>query len=537
MKNFMDDNFLLENEKAKELYEQVKNLPIFDYHCHLSPQEIYENRVFHNLTELWLEADHYKWRVMRNAGVSEFYITGNADPYEKFLAFARALPLFPGNPVYHWAHLELKKYFGITIPLSEITARDIWQKTEKMMADGRFCARNLIRQSNVDTIFTTDDPVSDLKYHALLKAEYEKAFSTSTQNLQSAPDFCVAPTFRVAPSFRPDRAVNIEKSDFTSYIKELEKTSGVIISDVSSLLAALENRLKFFVDNGCVIADISFSDFPLSSFKSFSNENYDKIMTNANLAFKKKMTNVNFYELNMTELSDYEYCVIKELALLFKKYDITMQVHTGVQRNVNSVMFSKIGADSGIDSVGNAINIEAAGILFNDIEKSSGKTLSGGLPRTILYTLNPTAYYPIATMIGDFAGEIDRNCTQKYDISSENASVPVHGGRMQLGAAWWFMDHRDGIKEQLKIFANTSGLGVFNGMLTDSRSFVSYARHDYFRRVLCSLIGEWIENGEYPDDENAIQLVKNISFYNAKNNFGSSALSSAPNKKQNGGSK
>lgn len=497
MKTFMDENFLLENKKGAELYQQVKDLPIFDYHCHLDPKEIYENRSFYNLTELWLECDHYKWRVMRNAGVSEEFVTGKADPYEKFLTFARSLPLFPGNPVYHWAHLELKKYFGITEPLSEKTAPAIWEQTKKIMADGSFCARNLIRQSNIDTIFTTDDPTSDLKYHALLAQEKTKNSDV---------------TFTVSPSFRPDRFVNIEKPDFPKAIAELEKAcDNQKIENYDSLVKALNNRLDFFVDKGCAIADISFTDFPkiMTSDENMTSEKLtticDKAIKIALNSDKSDIIHGELSNLNMT----FKYCMIKDLALMFAQKNMTMQIHTGVLRNQNTTRFAQCGADCGIDSVGNSINIEAAGLLFDDIEKtaasrapdcaSSSKLDCGGLPRIILYTLNPNSYYPIATMIGDFAGKVP--------------------GRMQMGAAWWFMDHRDGIKEQLKIFANTSGLGVFNGMLTDSRSFVSYARHDYFRRILCSVIGEWIENGEYPDDENAVQLVKNISFYNAKNNF------------------
>lgn len=495
----MDENFLLENKKGAELYQQVKDLPIFDYHCHLDPKEIYENRAFYDLTELWLECDHYKWRVMRNAGVAEELVTGNADPYEKFLAFARSLPLFPGNPVYHWAHLELKKYFGITEPLTEKTAPAIWEKTKKIMADGSFCARNLIKTSKVDTIFTTDDPTSDLKYHKLLAEEKAEKGDVN---------------FTVSPSFRPDRFVNIEKPDFPMAIEQLSKACGnAKIENYDSLVKALKNRLDFFVDNGCAIADISFTDFPkiMTSAENMTSENLTKICDKA-FRFALKLDK---YDIKPDELSDlnmtFKYCMIKELALMFARKNMTMQIHTGVLRNQNTTRFAQCGADCGIDSVGNAIDIEAAGLLFDDIEKSAdsdapdcagkidGDKINCGLPRIILYTLNPNSYYPIATMIGDFAGKVP--------------------GRMQMGAAWWFMDHRDGIKEQLKIFANTSGLGIFNGMLTDSRSFVSYARHDYFRRILCSVIGEWIENGEYPDDENAVELVKNISFYNAKNNF------------------
>lgn len=461
MKAFMSDEYLLTNETAKKVYEKIKDLPIFDYHCHLSPEEIAEDKKFFNLTELWLLGDHYKWRVMRNYGIDEKLITGDAPAYEKFFAFASALPSFIGNPVYHWAHLELKKYFGITKSLSKSTAKEIWEETEKKMADGSFSARKLIECSNVDTVGTTDDPISPLKAHE----EIAK----------------MGLTFNVVPSFRPDNAINIEKPVFADYIEKLAAASGIKISDFRSLVDALEQRLYYFVNHGCVATDCSFTDFP----KGKGDERM------ADEAFKKVLAGK---EITKEEQDEFKYCVIKRLAGLFTKYNLAMQIHTGVLRNQNSARFAAIGADCGIDSVGNALDIEAGGKLFDDIEKTYG------LPKTIVYTLNPNSYYPLATMIGDFAGQC--------------------AGKMQLGAAWWFMDHRDGIREQLHIFADTAGLGLFNGMLTDSRSFVSYARHDYFRRIFCSVIGEWVEAGEYPNDIEALaELAGNVAFYNAKKFF------------------
>ncbi len=461
MKKFMSDSFLLESETAEKIYNGVKDLPIFDYHCHLSPEEILEDKKFFNLTELWLLGDHYKWRVMRNCGCDESLVTGSAPAYEKFLAFATCLPSFPNNPVYHWAHLELKKYFGITTPLSAKTAKEIWFKTSAMMSDGSYSARNLIKKSNVDTVVTTDDPTSDLACHEQLKNE-------------RLP-------FSVLPSFRPDNAINIEKDGFATYIAALAQASGCIILTFDDVVNALKNRLVYFIDHGCVATDCSFVNFP----KATGNKEM------AETALRKSLRSEKPTE---EEQNEYKYLLLVELGKMFSRFHMVMQIHTGVLRNQNTARFAAVGPDCGIDSVGNALDIEAGGKLFDEIEKSCG------LPKVIVYTLNPNSYYPLATMIGDFAG-----------------SAP---GKMQLGAAWWFMDHRDGIKEQLHIFSDTSGLGLFNGMLTDSRSFVSYARHDYFRRILCSVLAKWADDGEYPSDlDDLIQIAGNIAYYNAKNYF------------------
>ncbi len=458
MTKFMAEDFLLTNDTAKSLYKEVKDLPIFDYHCHLSPKEIFEDRKFFNLCELWLEGDHYKWRVMRNAGVDEKYINGNAEPYEKFLAFASVMPRFIGNPVYHWAHLELKKYFGITMPINCDNAKEIWDKTSEMMAGGEFGARRLIEMSGVDTVITTDDPIDSLEYHEKL----------------------IDLTFKVLPCFRPDKVLGIEKDAFAEYISSLSNIADTRISDIDTLLDALAKRLDYFIAHGAVVADCSFCDFPIA----------DGQKDVANKALGKRLSGE---EISSKESDEYVFCVLRGLCRLFADRGIVLQLHTGVIRNCNSVRFAKLGADCGIDSVANAINVDGMVKLFDRVERD------GGMPKTIVYTLNPAAYYPIATALGDFAGET--------------------AGKMQLGAAWWFMDHRDGIREQLKIFADTAGLGYFNGMLTDSRSFVSYARHDYFRRVLCSVLGEWAENGEYPCDNSLVEIAKDICYYNAKRFF------------------
>lgn len=461
MNKFMSDTFLLQNVTAQKLYNTVKDTPIFDYHCHLSPREIYEDKKFYNLTELWLSSDHYKWRLMRAYGIDEAFITGNASPRDKFLKFAECLPAFIGNPVYHWAHLELKIYFNLIIPINASTAAEIWDNTTRIMSDGSFSARKLIARSNVLGVVTTDNPADDLNYHKLLKKE----------------DL----SFQVLPCFRPDAALNIEKPDFTRYIANLGESAGTTIDTFDELLAVLNNRLDYFIQNGAVAADIAFSDFPKADgFKEI-----------AEAAFQTALAGLT---VSRAYADEYRCAVLKALARLFAEKNIAMQLHTGVIRNINSVRYTELGTDIGNDSVGNSVDIIAAAKLFDAVEKA------GGMPKTILYTLNPSSYYPLSTLAYNFAGGIK--------------------GKMQLGAAWWFSDHRDGIREQLKILASTGGLGLFNGMLTDSRSFTSYARHDYFRRILCSVIGEWVEDGEYPNDPESLKtLLENICYNNAVKYF------------------
>ncbi len=458
---FMSDNYMLKGELARRLYGYAAELPIFDYHCHLSPAEIYGDKVFNNITELWLDGDHYKWRVMRAYGADERLVTGGGDAYERFEAFCCALPSFIGNPVYHWAHMELKKYFGITLPVNAENAKIIWDKTLEAMSDGSFSARRLIARSNVECVITTDDPCDSLEYHAMLAKE----------NL----------SFKVLPCFRPDRAINIEKEDFAQYVALLGKASGVAISDIDDLISALKARLDYFMNSGCAAADIAFTDFPKEGSAELARR-----------AFAKKMRGE---KLEKDEEDAYKFEVLTRLAGMFFERKIVMQLHAGVMRNCNGKLFAAAGADAGGDSLANAVDVAAAQKLLDKIEREYG------LPKTIIYTLNPNSYYPLATLLGDFWGG--------------------ERGKLQLGAAWWFMDHRDGIREQLRITANTGGLGLFNGMLTDSRSFVSYARHDYFRRILCSLVAEWAEDGEYPDDENGLrELIFNVCIGNARRFFG-----------------
>ncbi len=451
------DDYLLRSVEAKKLYREVCALPIFDYHCHLSPKEIYEDRVFKNIGELWLEADHYKWRLMRIAGVDERYITGSATYKEKFFKFAEILPDFVGNPVYHWAHLELRRYFGMDVVISFKTAEYIWEETLRLMADGSFSAKRLIRSSNVHTLITTDDIISDLKYHKLLKGE----------------------CFTVLPSFRLDNLLGVERDGFSNYIGTLSDVSGVEIYDLKSLTRAIEDRLDYFMSLGMVSTDVSFENFP----KSDGNQALAESCLKNALAGKPTSDE---------EREEYKFFILASAMRLVRERGGAFLMHSGVIRNVNKKRFDELGADSGIDSIGEPVDVKAAARLFNFVNEE-------GLPKTEVFTLSAPSYYQLATLLQDFAGETR--------------------GRLQLGAAWWFMDSRDGIEEQLKIYANTSGIGNFNGMLTDSRSFTSYARHDYFRRVLCSLLGEWVKGGEC-DFESALYAAKNICYYNAESYFG-----------------
>lgn len=403
--DFINDNFMLKNNMAKVLYEYVKDLPIIDYHCHISPQMIAEDKMFSDCYELFLGGDHYKWRQMRSNGIYEEYITGNADNFEKWLAFSKTMPKLIGNPLYHWTHLELKRYFDIGLNLNESTAKEIWDIVNDKLKKPEFSVKNLIRKSNVEVICTTDNPYDSLEYHKQLIG-----FET-----------------KVLPTFRPD-------------LKE-------IMSDITE-------RMDYFAEIGCKLSDHSVDEL---------NED-----------------------------------IIEKLIFLGKEYakrGWTMQLHIGAMRNNNSRMFEKIGPDTGFDSVSDFEVAKGISRILNELEKVDL------LPKTILYCLNPKDNYVLGTMLGNF---------QKAPIK----------GKIQFGSGWWFNDNRDGMEEQMKALANLGCFGNFIGMLTDSRSFVSYTRHEYFRRILCSLIGKWVADGEYPTDiESLKEIVEGISYYNAKEYF------------------
>ena len=463
MKKFMDDDFLLTTDTARALYHNyAEKLPIIDYHCHLNPQEIYEDVRYDNITQVWLGADHYKWRQMRSNGVEEKYITGDASDREKFQKWAETLEKAIGNPLYHWSHLELKKYFGYEGHLCGDTAQEVWDLSVEKLKQENLSARGLILQSNVDTICTTDDPVDSLEWHKKIK---EDGFQV-----------------KVLPAWRPDKAMNIEKSDFCEYIAKLSQVSGVDIKDFDSLMEALKNRMDFFENMGCTVSD--------HGLEYVMYEPYE--LEEVNRIFENRLANG---VLSKIEERKYKTAFMVSLGREYAKKNWVMQLHYGVQRDLNKKIFNALGPDAGIDAINTYSSSIEMGQYLNAL------AIDDSLPKTIIYSLNPADNAAIGTVIGCF---------------QDSSAV----GKIQHGAAWWFNDHKTGMMEQMTSLANLGLLGNFVGMLTDSRSFLSYTRHEYFRRIMCELIGGWVENGEYPNDEKALkQIVEGISYYNCKNYF------------------
>lgn len=464
MKKFLDENFMLQNETAVKLYHNyAKHMPIYDYHCHINPKEIWENKQFKNITEVWLYGDHYKWRAMRSNGIDEEYITGSASDYDKFMAWAKTVPYTIGNPLYHWTHLELQRFFGIYDLLSEKTADIIWKKANEKLSQEGFRVRDLIEKSNVAYICTTDDAIDDLKYHKLIREEGKMKT-------------------KVLPTLRPDKAVNIEKDTFIGWVKTLGEVCGKEITNYDEFLAALEERINFFHEEGCRLSDHAFDYVP---YREASIDEVAKI-------FEKGLKGEN---ITLEEEEKYKTALMQFFGKKFAELGWTMQLHIGAMRNNNTRMFKKLGPDTGFDSI-NDLNIAYPLSRFLDSLDKEDK-----LPKTILYTLNPKDNYVLGTMLGNFQG----------------GGIP---GKIQFGSGWWFNDQRDGMEEQMKALANLGLLSRFVGMLTDSRSFLSYPRHEYFRRILCNLIGTWVENGEFPNDMNLLgEIVQNICFNNAKAYF------------------
>ena len=450
----INKDFMLNSKTAKKLYyDFAEGLPIIDYHCHLVPQMIADDYKFKDTYDLFLGGDHYKWRQMRSFGIDEEYITGDADGYEKWLGFATLMPYLIGNPLYHWTALELKRYFDIDIPLTEKSAKSIWDICNEKLKRDDFSAKELINKSNVEIICTTDDPADDLRYHQQICKD---GFGT-----------------KVLPTFRPDKAVGIDKVWFDSYIKDNEITS------FAGLISWLKSKIQYFHDNGCRLSDHGLDYVP-----------YEK--GDAGAVFEKKM---NGATLTGQEIDIFKTAVIRECAIEYSRLGWTMQVHIGALRNNNTKMFEKLGADTGFDSINDLCVAQKLSALMNDLEYEDA------LPKTILYTLNPKDNCVLATMLGNF---------QKGPTKS----------KIQFGSGWWFNDNRDGMVEQMSALANLGILGKFVGMLTDSRSFVSYPRHEYFRRILCNLIGGWVENGEYPNDKESLEkIIKGICYQNAKDYF------------------
>lgn len=465
MKPFMNEDFLLQSEVAKKLYhEYAEQVPVLDYHCHLEPREIAEDIRFKNMTELWLGADHYKWRVMRSHGIDEKYITGDASDEEKFHAFACALPKCIGNPMYHWCHLELQRYFGIYETLSEKNWKEIYDSCNEMLRKPEMSARNLIRMSNVTLVCTTDDPADDLHYHEQIAADRE---------------FGV----KVLPAWRPDLAMCPEKEEYAAYMERLSAVSGVEIVDFTTLKQALVKRLDYFAERGCCISDHGLD---YAEFRPVSGEDMERLVRRS-LAGES---------LTREELLSFKTMMMLFLGAEYKKRNWAMQLHYGAKRENNELIYRSAGANAGID----CINPEGFAADVADFMNALNR--DGNLPRTIIYSLNPADNALIGTMIGCFQGDGIR-------------------GKIQQGAAWWFNDHKYGMEEHMKSLASLSLLGNFIGMLTDSRSFISYPRHEYFRRILCNYIGGLVENGEYPEDYELLgELVRDISYYNAVNYFG-----------------
>lgn len=464
MKRFLDKDFLLETETAKRLFhEYAENMPIIDYHCHLNPKEIYEDMKYNNITEVWLGGDHYKWRQMRSNGVEEKYITGDASDKDKFIKWAETLEMAIGNPLYHWSHLELKKYFGYRGYLSSETAEEVWELCNDKLKNGDLSARKLIEVSNVDVICTTDDPVDSLEWHKKIK---EDNFSV-----------------RVLPTWRPDKALHIEKDSFSDYLHTLSAVSGVEIKDFDSLIEALKIRMDFFVENGCKVSD--------HGLEYIMYENYTD--NEVNEILKKKL---NGNQLSETEQRKFKTAFMVAMGKEYAKKNLVMQLHYGVIRDLNKRIFNALGADAGIDAVNNYSSSVETGRYLNALAEENL------LPKTIIYPLNSSDFDAVGTIIG---------CFQDSDTI----------GKVQHGSGWWFNDNKTGMISQMTSLANLGLLGNFIGMLTDSRSFLSYTRHEYFRRIMCNLIGNLVENGEYPEDEKSLKkIVEGISYKNAKRYFG-----------------
>lgn len=460
MKKFLDEDFLLETETAKKLYHNyAKDMPIYDFHNHLSPKEIYENLNFSNISELWLGGDHYKWRIMRSNGITEDYITGDKSDYEKFLAFSKTIPYTLGNPMYHWTHLELQRYFDIYETLSEKTAKSIYEKCNEKLKTKEFTVRELLKKANVKLLCTTDDPKDDLKYHKLLKEE----------------NFDI----EVLPTFRPDNIVNIEKVAFTSYIKELNEM-GYKISSIDDVLAFLNDRIEYFNNVGCKISDHGLDRI---MYLKASKEEIDNIL-------KKALVGT---VLTNDELKKYKGYLLNFLGKKYCDYGWVMQLHIGPMRNNSSKMFNSLGADCGFDSINDGeVAVDLSRLLDSmDIENK--------LPKTILYCLNSKDNVVLASMLGNFQGD----------------GIVA---KMQFGSGWWFLDTKKGMVEQMSDLASLSLLSKFVGMVTDSRSFLSFPRHEYFRRIMCNEIGNLVENGEYPNDDEILKgIVQSICCNNIKN--------------------
>ena len=464
---FIHADFLLEAPQARRLYhEHAEGLPLIDYHCHLSPREIAEDIRWPDIATLWLGGDHYKWRAMRTAGVEERFITGDASPWEKFEKYAQTMPKLLRNPLYHWSHLELARYFGIDdILLGPATAREVFDRCNEMLAQPGFSAREFMERSNVEVVCTTDDPVNSLEYHRTIAAD--KKFP-----------------IRVLPTWRPDKALQVDKPEaFSAWIDQLEKSSGVTISKLDDLLFALQQRHDFFAERGCRLSDRGLDTV------------WAEECTPADAAaiFERARRG---QPVSPAEAVRYKSFLLHELAVMDAAKGWTMQIHYGAQRNNNTRMFGQLGPDTGFDSIADLPVAAAMARHFDRLDSI------GALPKTIIYNLNPRDNEVVATMLGNYQDGIT-------------------AGKMQFGSGWWFLDQLDGMTRQIEALSQMGLLSCFVGMLTDSRSFLSYTRHEYFRRLLCNTLGRDMQRGLIPDDESLVgPMVRNICYDNARNYFG-----------------
>ena len=460
---FLGESFLLTTETARKMFAASKGEPIFDWHCHLSPKEICENKTPADIAQLWLGGDHYKWRAMRSCGVPEELITGCGTAEKKFMAWAGCMPRLIGNPVYHWAHLELQRYFNLFEPLNEGSANPIWEECNRQIAAGGFAPRELIARSNVAALCTTDDPADSLEYHAALAKE--------------------GLSFRVLPAFRPDKALAIDAPGFSLWLNQLEERTGRSVKSFADLKDALAERMEAFAALGCCASDHGFRAPP---FATATEEEVEAI-------FASRRDGNSITALQATQ---YQTALMLFLGKQYHARGWAMELHMGTMRDNNSAIFAALGPDAGCDSINDAHVAQPLSRLLDSLAGANA------LPKTLLFNLNPTAGYVLASMAGNFQSDEAR-------------------GKIQYGPAWWFLDHIDGMREQLRTLGNLGALGTFVGMVTDSRSFLSYPRHEYFRRVFCGLCGKWVERGLYPDDTEALaRLARDVAFGNAKEYFG-----------------
>ncbi|MGN0250284.1 MAG: glucuronate isomerase [Oliverpabstia sp.] len=465
MKAFMDKDFLLSTETAQELYHNfAAKVPVLDYHCHINPQEIAEDRKFENITQVWLGGDHYKWRQMRSNGVDEYYITGGAPDREKFQKWAETLEKAIGNPLYHWSHLELQRFFGYHGVLNGETAEEVWNLCNAKLQEDTMSVRNLIRQSGVTLICTTDDPADDLRWHKLIAED--ESFDV-----------------QVLPAWRPDKAMNLEKPDYLEYLEKLGNVAGVTIKSFHDLKTALKKRLEYFDSMGCCASDHALE---YVMYAPASDAEIEDI-------FAERMLGA---QISREDELKFKTAFMIFVAGEYSRLGWVMQLHYGCKRDNNTTMYNKLGPDTGYDCINNYAPSSETADFLNAVNEA------GNLPKTILYSLNPNDDEALGTILGCF---------------QDSSAI----GKIQQGSAWWFNDNKTGMMKQMTSLANLGLLGNFIGMLTDSRSFLSYPRHEYFRRILCELVGGWVENGEYPKDMKTLEkIIKGISYNNAVRYFG-----------------